>query len=121
MNRWFLQAVEASTATAQAAAAAAASAGVAVVASLVQQAECPPDKLEIGRATWTYLHSMAAYFPEKPSAEQRQAAVTTLQSMSLLYPCGYCASHLRDYLHSNPVNANTRNDLAQWLCNMVRT
>lgn len=32
---------------------------------------CPPDTPEIGRATWTFLHTMAAYYPEQPSGAQR--------------------------------------------------
>jgi FAD-linked sulfhydryl oxidase len=27
---------------------------------------CPPDRTGLGSATWTFLHSVAAYFPAKP-------------------------------------------------------
>ncbi len=27
---------------------------------------CPPDRSGLGSATWTFLHSVAAYFPAKP-------------------------------------------------------
>lgn len=28
---------------------------------------CPPQTAELGRSTWTFLHTMAAYYPEEPS------------------------------------------------------
>jgi hypothetical protein len=30
---------------------------------------CPPDVLDLGRATWTLLHSVAAYYPIEPSQQ----------------------------------------------------
>jgi hypothetical protein len=40
------------------------------------QKECPPDSKKLGRHTWTFLHSIAAYFPDKPSAvEQSQMSI----------------------------------------------
>ena len=27
---------------------------------------CPPDRSGLGSATWTFLHSVAAYFPARP-------------------------------------------------------
>ena len=38
----------------------------------------PPDRAEIGRAAWRYLHAMAAQFPETPrrnEAKEAQAPV----------------------------------------------
>ncbi|KAH9245089.1 hypothetical protein BASA81_017449 [Batrachochytrium salamandrivorans] len=34
---------------------------------------CPPDSSELGASTWTFLHTMAAYYPESPSVEDKQA------------------------------------------------
>src|SRR4051812_46643713 len=34
--------------------------------------DCPPDSEQLGRATWTFLHTMAVYYPEVPSYEQQR-------------------------------------------------
>ncbi|SPO37075.1 related to ERV1 - mitochondrial biogenesis and regulation of cell cycle [Pseudozyma flocculosa] len=38
------------------------------------QLECPPDGIELGRSTWTFLHSAAAYFPASPTTSTRVTA-----------------------------------------------
>ena len=32
---------------------------------------CPLSRKEVGRAAWAYLHTMAAYYPDKPSVTQQ--------------------------------------------------
>jgi hypothetical protein len=58
--------------------------------------ECPPDGPELGRATWTFLHSAAAYYPDQPSAEQQQAMTSLMQALGHFYPCAPCAESLRE-------------------------
>lgn len=48
---------------------------------------CPPDILELGRATWTLLHSMAAYYPDSPSTEQQDAMRAWVDGLGRFYPC----------------------------------
>ena len=57
--------------------------------------ECPVDKDELGKQSWTLLHTMAAYFPEKPKAEQSLYAEIYFKSLAALYPCKVCAEHMR--------------------------
>jgi FAD-linked sulfhydryl oxidase len=64
---------------------------------------CPPDSLKLGRATWTFLHTTASYYPDKPTEENKQSVVNLLNSISSLYPCNYCASHLGEYLIEHPI------------------
>ncbi|XP_057833322.1 FAD-linked sulfhydryl oxidase ERV1 isoform X4 [Cryptomeria japonica] len=57
-------------------------------------------KEELGRATWTLLHTIGA-----------QMAI-----LSRIYPCKECADHFKDVLKANPVEANSGAELAQWMC-----
>lgn len=63
---------------------------------------CQPDSEELGRASWTLLHSMAAYYPESPSAQKQTSMTSFFNSLSLFYPCSYCAGHLGEYLVQHP-------------------
>ncbi len=50
-------------------------------------------KAELGRATWTLLHMLAAQFPERPTRQQRRDARQLVECLTRIYPCGSCASH----------------------------
>ncbi|PNG99984.1 CCR4-NOT transcription complex subunit 1, partial [Tetrabaena socialis] len=52
--------------------------------------ECPPDTWELGRATWTFLHSVGAHYPERPSG--------------------------REHVSANPPRVATAAELNLWLC-----
>ncbi|KAJ2489078.1 Flavin-linked sulfhydryl oxidase of the mitochondrial IMS [Coemansia sp. RSA 2050] len=87
-------------------------------ASLSTLAEdaCPPDSQVLGRATWTFLHTMAAYYPEKANQKQQSMMTSLLSSFSHFYPCGRCASHLRQEMARSPPAVDTRQNLSLWLC-----
>ncbi|TFY61734.1 hypothetical protein EVJ58_g4322 [Rhodofomes roseus] len=77
---------------------------------------CPPDVEQLGRATWTFLHTTAAYYPEKPTSNQRVNMLTLLRSLPVLYPCSHCASHLDTNIKENPPDVSGRVALSRWLC-----
>lgn len=64
--------------------------------------QCPLDKNELGRYTWSLLHTMAAYYPELPTEEQQNAALQFISSLALLYPCPHCAADFREAIKLNP-------------------
>ncbi|KAJ2684517.1 Flavin-linked sulfhydryl oxidase of the mitochondrial IMS [Coemansia spiralis] len=78
--------------------------------------DCPPDSQVLGRATWTFLHTMAAYYPEKADPKQQSMMTSLLSSFSHFYPCGRCASHLRQEMAKSPPAVDTRQNLSLWLC-----
>ncbi|KAF9111758.1 hypothetical protein BGX27_004483 [Mortierella sp. AM989] len=82
------------------------------------EAECPPDKEILGRATWTFLHTMAAYYPDKPSTMEQSTMKSLLGSFSQFYPCGHCAEHLRQEMKVDPPKVESRKELAWWMCGM---
>ncbi|CAG8722086.1 8585_t:CDS:1 [Racocetra fulgida] len=80
--------------------------------------DCPPDVEQLGRSTWTFLHTMAAYYPEVPSYAQQRSMKTFLSAFSQFYPCNICAEHLREEMKSKPPKVESRWALGKWLCEM---
>lgn len=78
--------------------------------------ECPPDKEELGRATWTLMHTLAAYYPEEPTLLHRLAASGFFGAIALLYPCNYCRERFADELEHDPPSVGSREQLSQWVC-----
>ena len=76
----------------------------------------PPTKQELGQAGWTLLHTMAANFPERPTARQQARAVAFLRALGDLYPCELCASHFRMHMQQHPIASTSREELSLWMC-----
>lgn len=57
--------------------------------------ECPLDKDELGRNTWSFLHTMAANYPVIPSERQQDDMKEMMHLFSKFYPCDYCAKDFR--------------------------
>jgi FAD-linked sulfhydryl oxidase len=55
-----------------------------------KQKNCPADVETLGRHTWTLLHTMAAYYPEKPAPTQKESMKTFFESFAQHYPCWFC-------------------------------
>lgn len=73
-------------------------------------------KAELGRATWTYLHTMMARYPENPTEEQQEALRSFIYLFARLYPCGECAVHFQKHLSKYPPQVSSRNAAAGWAC-----
>uniref|UniRef100_A0A7S2D2E8 Sulfhydryl oxidase n=1 Tax=Haptolina brevifila TaxID=156173 RepID=A0A7S2D2E8_9EUKA len=85
-------------------------------ASATAVAPCPPDRDELGRHSWTLLHTMAAYFPDKPSSVESATALGFIRAIGVLYPCRHCATEFQAGLEESPPRANSRAELSVWLC-----
>ncbi|KAJ6111822.1 hypothetical protein N7523_007883 [Penicillium sp. IBT 18751x] len=82
--------------------------------------ECPPDVEELGRSTWTLLHSMAATYPETANTEHQDNMRGFLKFFSKLYPCWVCADDFQTWM-AHPSGRNQpklggRKDFGWWLC-----
>eukprot|EP00127_Corallochytrium_limacisporum_P002244 Clim_evm32s109 gene=Clim_evmTU32s109 len=82
------------------------------------QKKCPPDSVELGNSTWTFLHTMAAYYPEKADKQTQADMTSFVTGLSKFYPCWYCADHLKEYLKAHPVTADSNVTLSRWFCDM---
>lgn len=76
----------------------------------------PPDGGQLGRNTWTLLHSVAAYYPMKPSSTQKEEMVQFLKTFSHFFPCKPCARDFEDYLGENKPKVEGREALSLWMC-----
>jgi FAD-linked sulfhydryl oxidase len=79
---------------------------------------CPLNRREVGRATWAYLHTMAAYYPERPSERQQKDMSQFMYTMAEFFPCGYCADKTVEELQKNPPRTASQAELAIWLCHV---
>lgn len=59
------------------------------------RAVSPPTRQELGRATWTLLHKMAAMYPKEPTEANKRDAAAFFDAFSQMYPCDECAGHFR--------------------------
>ncbi|KAA3463529.1 FAD-linked sulfhydryl oxidase ERV1-like protein [Gossypium australe] len=101
---------------------------------LVKKPAAPVTKEELGRATWTFLHTLAAQYPENPTRQQKKDVKELMSILSRMYPCQECADHFKEVLSweegcgrpyidftvalANPVMAGSHDEFSQWLCHV---
>ncbi|KAL6941931.1 Flavin-linked sulfhydryl oxidase of the mitochondrial IMS [Hanseniaspora vineae] len=76
----------------------------------------PPDVEELGKSTWTFLHSVAAKYPKAPNKEQQGDMKNFINIFSKLYPCSWCADDFKDYIAQNAPKVGSRDELGKWFC-----
>lgn len=82
----------------------------------VRPENCPPDVEVLGRATWTFLHTTAAYYPERPTPTQRANMLSLIRALPMLYPCSHCAADFDERVKEHPPDVSGRFGLSRWLC-----
>ena len=77
---------------------------------------CPLDIEELGKNTWSFLHTMAAYYPESPSKNEQKDMLSFINLFSKVYPCKHCAGDFQDSIQKFKPDVTNRNTLSEWLC-----
>ncbi|TVY42674.1 Mitochondrial FAD-linked sulfhydryl oxidase [Lachnellula subtilissima] len=78
--------------------------------------ECPPDVEELGRSSWTLLHSITATYPEAPTPNDQSNVKQFLGLFGKLYPCWVCAEDFQVFMERNKVRAESRDEFGMWMC-----
>lgn len=83
-----------------------------------QTSDCPPNTEELGRSTWTLLHSLTATYPSHATQSQQTEMRTFLSLFSRLYPCWVCAEDFQAWMaeSSNRPRLEGRSEFGEWMC-----
>ncbi|KAF3908915.1 hypothetical protein AA313_de0208456 [Arthrobotrys entomopaga] len=83
-----------------------------------ERTDCPPDVEQLGRSTWTLLHSLSATYPESPTPSQKSDMKSFLSILSRVYPCWVCAEDFASWMKqpSNAPQLENQEDFGQWMC-----
>lgn len=74
----------------------------------------PPDRSQIGRANWRYVHARAAHYPDEPSDLDRHRELAWLHSFIYTYPCGICARDFTAICARIPPALSSRKEYEDW-------
>ncbi|KAF2495260.1 mitochondrial FAD-linked sulfhydryl oxidase ERV1 [Lophium mytilinum] len=86
--------------------------------AIADRTDCPPDIEQLGRASWTLLHSITAAYPSNPSPAKQTETRDFLSLFSKLYPCHTCASDFQTWLKEgrNAPRVSSREEFGRWMC-----
>jgi FAD-linked sulfhydryl oxidase len=76
----------------------------------------PVTREELGRATWVFLHTLAAQFPERPTRQQQRDARAVIDALTRIYPCADCAHHFNDIVRADPPTVSSGPEFQAWMC-----
>lgn len=85
-------------------------------AAAATAADSPVSREEVGRATWLFLHTLAAQYPEHPTRQQRRDAQALMDLLTRMYPCGECARHFKEVVAASPPRVGSKHEFSQWMC-----
>ncbi|KAL2347446.1 hypothetical protein Fmac_001446 [Flemingia macrophylla] len=86
--------------------------------SVKGKSTAPVSKEELGRATWTFLHTLAAQYPDNPTRQQKKDVKELVQILTRMYPCSECADHFKEVVRANPVQTGSHAEFSGWLCHV---
>jgi len=73
-------------------------------------------KEELGKQTWSFLHTLASQFPDEPSNAEKTHAKNLMNAIGALYPCKECAEHFRSVLKKRKPVVDDSVQFQRWMC-----
>lgn len=70
----------------------------------------PPDRSEMGRAAWKYVHTRADHYDPKNKAQE----IAWLEAFVTLYPCKLCARDFAVICERHPPKLETKQEYVDW-------
>lgn len=71
---------------------------------------------ELGRATWTFLHTVAAKYPAFPTREEQANALKLITLLTKLFPCSECRGHFTRLVEGFPPRVGSHEEFSIWMC-----
>ena len=78
--------------------------------------DCPLMRDDLGRASWSLLHTMAAYYPSEPKEDEKQSMHQFIDSFSKHFPCPECRTDFQEEIVKSPPDLSSRLGLSNWMC-----
>ncbi|PVH94844.1 hypothetical protein DM02DRAFT_485528, partial [Periconia macrospinosa] len=81
-------------------------------------ADCPPDVEQLGRSSWTLLHSITGTYPTNPSPTLQAETRSFISTFAKLYPCWHCAGDFQEWMRrdGNAPRVSSREEFGRWMC-----
>lgn len=77
---------------------------------------CPPDVEQLGSASWTLLHTLAAQYPSAPSRTTQSDMKTFMGLFGRFYPCWTCAEDFQTWIRVHEPRVSSRDEFGRWMC-----
>lgn len=72
----------------------------------------------LGRASWTFLHTLSVNYPDEPTDKDKSDIVQFLHLFGRFYPCHLCSKNFEKELQQLPPRVESRHDFALWMCDL---
>lgn len=76
----------------------------------------PPDVEQLGRSSWTLLHSIAATYPDNPDDSTQKDMKQFVRLFGKFYPCWFCAEDFNKYVEKNQPQVTDLDSFGKWVC-----
>lgn len=78
-------------------------------------------KYKWARVYWKFLHTLAKYYPKKPSHREKIGYEQFIYTFINIIPCDECRHHYYEYVIRNPPILRSQIYLRKWVTNLHKS